>query len=375
VRIYAAILAAGRGARFGSDKSSAMLGNKPVWKWSVDTFFTHPEIERVMLVTSPDKVDQLSALVGPDVLVIAGGETRQASSKNAVMAAVHADILLIHDAARPFVSPEIISKTITAIKRSGAAGVAMAVVDTIKEIGPNSIKTLNRADLVAMQTPQGARRALLVQAHESVSTDFTDEMAHIEAMGVHPEIVEGESANFKITSPEDLSRARAMLPYPETRTGIGYDIHPFSDDPSRKLFLGGVHFPDHAALDGHSDADVLLHAGCDALLGAAGLGDIGQHFPNTDAQWEGCPSITFLTQVGILLKDNGWRIVNLDMTLVAESPKVMRRAEEIRTAVANALSISPARVSVKATTNEKLGSIGRSEGIAALAVATIVEVR
>jgi 2-C-methyl-D-erythritol 4-phosphate cytidylyltransferase/2-C-methyl-D-erythritol 2,4-cyclodiphosphate synthase len=196
-------------------------------------------------------------------------------------------------------------------------------------------------------------------------------MALVEALGVHPEIVQGEPNNFKITTPEDLARARAIASPAEVRVGIGYDIHPFSDDPSRKLFLGGVHFPDHRALDGHSDADVVLHAATDALLGAAGLGDIGQHFPNTDPRWRGAPSLTFLHHAGVLLAEAGWRIVNLDLTAIAESPKIMKKAPEIRSAIAQCLGIEDSRVSIKATTNERLGSIGRGEGIAAFATASI----
>jgi len=371
VKTVAAILAAGRSERFGSDKTEAILGGRPVWRWSLDTYRTHPLVDAVILVTAEEKVAAMSSLVGSEATVVAGGATRQHSSRAALEAAVGGEILLVHDAARPFVSLDLITRTIAAIERSGAAAAAVKVTDTIKEVGPEGVKTLDRARLVAMQTPQGAQFELLHRAHRSATQDYTDEMALVEAIGVNPEIVQGEPNNFKITTPEDLARARGLVSVPETRVGIGYDIHPFSDDASRRLFLGGVHFPDHQALDGHSDADVLLHAATDALLGAGGLGDIGQHFPNTDSRWRGEPSLTFLRHAAELLQAAGWRIVNLDLTAIAESPKIMKRAPEIRAVISDALGIDVSRVSVKATTNEQLGSIGRGEGIAAFATASI----
>ncbi|MDR3687931.1 MAG: 2-C-methyl-D-erythritol 4-phosphate cytidylyltransferase [Fimbriimonas sp.] len=369
--VVAAILAAGRGTRFGSDKTTEILGAKPVWRWSLDAFLEHPDVDSVLLICSPDRVEYMATQVGERVRVIAGGATRQASSRAAVEASPNADIILIHDAARPFVTQRIISETVSAIERKGAAGVAVKVIDTIKEVGPNTIRTLNRDELIAMQTPQGARREILDRAHKGAKADVTDEMSLFEGIGVHPEIVEGDPNNFKITTPADLERARAALQYAESRTGIGYDIHPFSDDPARDLFLGGIHFPDHRGLEGHSDADVLLHAACDALLGAAGLGDIGEHFPNTDPEWKGCRSTVFLAKCAELVRVAGWSIVNLDVTVIAETPKIMERAPEIRSVIASGLKIDDSRVSVKATTNERLGAIGRGEGIAAMAIATI----
>ncbi len=373
MKICAAILAAGRGARFGADKVEATLGDKAVWRWSLDAYLSHPEIDSVILVTASKKVKKTQAMVDQRVRVIAGGESRQQSSKIATLAAVDADILLIHDGARPFVTHDLISRTIQAVKRSHAAAAATKVVDSIREKTPDGVRMLDRNNLLAMQTPQGATRDLLLKAHEAAKREYTDEMALVEAMNVQPEFVEGEINNFKITNPEDLMRARLLIGTPETRTGIGYDIHPFSTDPSRTLFLGGIAFPNHLALDGHSDADVLLHAACDALLGAASLGDIGEHFPNTDLRWKNCPSTVFLNQSAKLVCIEGWTIVNLDMTLIAETPKIMKRASEIRSIIATSINIDVSRVSVKATTNEKLGSIGRGEGIAAFAIATLTQ--
>ena len=372
MKIFAAVLAAGRGERFGADKIEANLGGRPVWRWSFDSLLAHPEIDGLILVTAPEKVALLSLELSDQAVVVAGGSSRQESSLAALNAARNADILLIHDAARPFVSQSLITDTISAIKRSGAAAAALPVTDTIKQmIFPEGVVTLDRSKLIAMQTPQGANVELLTKAHNAANQAFTDEMAMIEQLGVHPEIVQGDPKNFKITTPEDLARAQALVMVQETRVGIGYDIHPFSQDPTRQLFLGGVYFPDHLALDGHSDADVLLHAATDALLGAAGLGDIGEHFPNTDPRWRGEPSLTFLRHAASILRSAGWRIVNLDITAIAESPKIMKKAIEIRTTIASSLEVSIDRVSIKATTNERLGSIGRSEGIAAFATASI----
>lgn len=371
MRVVAAILAAGRGSRFGGDKTQVALGGRPVWRWSYDTYASHPAVDGVVLVGSETNLANLRAAEGA-LAVVSGGETRQDSSRAALEAAGDADVLLVHDAARPFVTPGVIRDVVAAIAERGAAAAGVPVTDTIKRVVDGRVETVDRAPLWAMQTPQGARTELLREAHARADSAQTDEMALIEALGVHPLIVPGDPTNFKITTPEDLARAQAFTGPPETRTGFGYDIHPFSDDPTRTLYLGGVAFPDHPALDGHSDADVLLHAATDALLGAAGLGDIGQHFPNTDPRWRGEPSLTFLRHAGSLLADDGWRIVNLDMTAIAESPKIMRRADEIRQTVGAALGIEAGRVSVKATTNERLGTIGRGEGIAALAVATIL---
>jgi 2-C-methyl-D-erythritol 4-phosphate cytidylyltransferase/2-C-methyl-D-erythritol 2,4-cyclodiphosphate synthase len=224
-----------------------------------------------------------------------------------------------------------------------------------------------------MQTPQAARADLFRTAYASIDKDFTDDLDVLQNAGIPFTLVAGDPTNFKVTTPADWQRAASLLGPPETRTGIGYDVHPFSQDKSRTLYLGGVAFPDTPALDGHSDADVLLHAVTDALLGAASLGDIGQHFPNTDPEWKGKPSLHFLRHAKDLLKARSWRIVNIDITLIAEFPKVMKKADEIRTTISAALDLELHRVSVKATTNERLGSIGRGEGIAAFAVATIRE--
>jgi 2-C-methyl-D-erythritol 4-phosphate cytidylyltransferase/2-C-methyl-D-erythritol 2,4-cyclodiphosphate synthase len=373
LKVVAALLAAGSGSRFGADKLQLPLKGRPLWRHSYDTFLAHPGVAAVGIVCAADMIDTYRQSAPDAAFVAAGGLTRPESARVA-LAQMPADteIALLHDAARPFVSAKIITDVIDAVSRAGAAAPGIPVADTIRELGTGN---LDRSRIVAMQTPQGAEHKLFVQAYNSNAIgELTDDLAVLEAAGITPEIVQGEQANFKVTTPEDLARALAHLGPPETRTGIGYDVHPFTDR-ERPLMLGGVHFPEGPALDGHSDADVLLHAITDALLGAASLGDIGQHFPNTDAEWKDKPSLIFLQQAGNLLKNAGWRMLNIDATVIAEFPKVMKRSEEIRSTVAAALQIEASRVSVKATTNERLGSIGRGEGIAAFAVATISEWR
>lgn len=373
MKVVAAILAAGRGERFGSDKTQISLGGRPVWRWSFDAFRNHPDVAAVGLVGSADNLPALGQ--AKDALfVIEGGSNRRESSQRAVDAVSDEfDAVLLHDAARPFLSPKMITDVIAAIGRSGAAAPGIPITDTVKRKESGRLATIDRQGLVTVQTPQGARLDLLRRAHAEVRSDVTDDLGLLEAIGVVPEIVPGDPDNIKITTPEDVERWMASQRVNEVRTGMGYDVHPFSEEESRPLMLGGVRFADGRGLEGHSDADVLLHAVVDALLGAAGLGDIGQHFPNSDSRWKDAPSTHFLRHAGQLLKELGWRIQNLDMTVVAEHPKVMSHAEDIRRHIACALGLEPSRINVKATTNERLGFIGRGEGIAAMATATIVK--
>lgn len=368
MRVVAAVLAAGKGERFGGDKVSAILGSKPLWRWSFDTLLNHPLIDAVGLVGSAGNIGSL--LTSEAAFVITGGDNRQESSRMAVEAC-DGEIVLLQDAARPFLGADVISRVVEAVTRSGAAAPATPVIDTLRLRSGDRYELVDRTKAVAMQTPQGAMRNILLDAHRRAERLYTDEMALVEGIGLPYEIVSGDPRNFKITSAGDLKLARAMVGGMETRTGIGYDIHPFSGDPARNLMLGGVLFEGSPGLHGHSDADVVIHAVVDALLGAAGLGDIGQHFPNTDERWRGEPSLTFLRHASSLLESGGWSVVNVDITMIGETPKVMGRAIEVRSCLAGALGLDPSRVSFKATTNEGLGSLGRGEGIAAHAVATI----
>ncbi len=372
MKAFAIILAAGRGDRFGADKVIAELGSRPVWKWSFDTYLAHPEISGVGVVASESNIEFIEADAADASFVILGGDTRPESVRQGLSAVPESfDVVLIHDGARPFVSSELITRTLRAIASTGAAAAAVPSVDTLRLRSEERSELLDRSKIFCMQTPQGGQREALASAYRDASEAYTDDVAYLEAAKRRVELVEGEANNFKITTPEDLARARASIGGVETRTGLGYDVHAFSSDESRPLWLGGIRFEDCPGLDGHSDADVLIHATVDALLGAAALGDIGQHFPPSDPQWKNEPSATFLKHAALLLKQAGWGIVNLDIAVIAERPRIMSRSAEMRSALAGSLGIDVDRVSVKATTNEGLGSIGRGEGIAALATATI----
>jgi 2-C-methyl-D-erythritol 4-phosphate cytidylyltransferase/2-C-methyl-D-erythritol 2,4-cyclodiphosphate synthase len=368
MHVAVAILAAGRSSRLGLDKTLEPLRGKPVWRWSYETYLAHPEVSEVFVVVSADNL----SLIQPHVAsVTLGGGTREESAAIALASVKNADVLLFHDAGRPFVDHATISRTLNAIRRIGAAAASVPVKDTIREVENGVSRTLNRSNLIAMQTPQGGRIDLLRKAFAQSDGLATDEASLFERAGIDCAFVPGNDLNFKITTMEDLITARNRVADNFPRVGSGYDVHSFSDDPARILKMGGVTFENARGLEGHSDADVLLHAITDALLGAACLGDIGQHFPNTDPAWKNAPSLQFLVAAKNLLQAQGWQIVNIDSTVIAEEPKIMKKAIQIRETIASALDLRADQISVKATTNEKMGFIGRSEGIAAFATAMI----
>ena len=369
---FAVLLAAGSGTRFGQDKLLQDLGGKPVWKWSFDSLLAHPSVDSVGIVCSGSNRAAIEPLAQHAAYVLTGGDSRQKSAEIGCAASPgSADFLLIHDAARPFLNPDLVARVLAAAGQAGAAAPALPVTDTIRRAESQGFELLDRTGLLAMQTPQAARRSLMLAAHRQAKGQMTDDLALLEAIGVKPSIVPGDPSGFKITEPSDLERARAILRPMRTRTGFGYDVHRFSPDPNRPLWLGGVRFEGTPGLEGHSDADAALHAVVDAILGAAALGDIGRLFPNTAPRWKDEPSATFLKAAAESAKKAGWSIEHVDLTILAEQPKVSDRVEEMKAAIAHALQIEPAAVSIKATTNEGLGAIGRGEGIAAYAVATL----
>ncbi len=363
--VTAIILAAGAGQRFGGNKMEVLLAGIPVWRRSFDAFLSHPLVDQAGLVVSADALERMRTDAPEASFVVAGGATRQESARAGVAAAA-AGLVLVHDGARPFVSADVITRVIAAAKESGAAYPAVPVTDTIRRVDAEADTTLDRDGLYSVQTPQAADREDLLRAYAASSAGTTDDIGALMQIGIRADRVNGDRNNVKLTNADDLAR----IPM-ETRTGLGYDIHSFSADPDRKMMLGGVEFDDRPGLDGHSDADALIHAVVDALLGAVNLGDIGLHYPNTDPRWKDQPSVTFLKETAVRLKELGWEIVNIDSTVVAERPKVLPKRDEVCRTMAAAAGISPERVSLKATTNERLGAIGRSEGIAAFAVATV----
>lgn len=367
MRIGVVLLAAGKSTRFGGDKIRARLGGKPVWKWSYDTLRAHPLVSEIALVCS--EVEEFRGAAPDCDYVVLGGSSRQESCRMGLGKLERTDLVLIHDAARPFVSSELIQRVIDAAAEHRAAAPRVPVTDTLRR---QDGEFVDRDSLFAMQTPQGAMLADLVRGHEQATREYTDDMALIQSLGIGPQWVEGDPKNFKLTTVDDLARARGIVGFKETRTGIGYDIHRFSEDPSRPLVLGGVRF-EGAGLEGHSDADALIHAVFDALAGAMGLGDIGVHFPPSDERWRDRPSTEFLNWLRDAAADRGWKIVNIDATVIAERPKIMPMSETIRRVIAEHLGCGVDQVSVKATTNEGLGSLGRGEGVAAYAVATVTE--
>lgn len=385
--VTAIVAAAGRGRRFGApeNKVFAPLAGATVLDHTLLSLERCDAVDAVLVVTGEDdlaRVEQIARGHGKVTGVCLGGAERYDSVWNALQAVpAETEIVAVHDAARPLASPALIAAVVADARAHGAALPATPVSDTVKRSldGISALETVDRRELYAVQTPQVFRRGLLVDAyrtaHEAGFTG-TDDASYVERLGHPIRLTPGERTNLKITVAEDLRTAEALLgekqsEMAEIRTGFGYDVHQLV--MGRPLVLGGVtlHHPERLGLDGHSDADVLLHAISDALLGAAALGDIGRHFPNTDPRYAGISSLLLLGEVASLLGREGWRIVNVDAMLLAERPKISPHVETMRAHIAHALEIDLGRVSIKATTNEKLGFEGREEGMAAHAVATI----
>lgn len=425
-KVTAVIVAAGSARRMGGiNKQYAELAGMPVLARSVAAFDNDPFVDEIVIVARSGEEDRcrrdivekygfrrVSAVVPGGAerqdsvraalgVVFGGAAGREAGSCGAEVSdggggrddGRDVGLVLIHDGARPLVPRTVIDAVIDGCAARGAAIPAVSVKDTIKQIHLSDSRavvsfTPERSLLRAVQTPQGFDAALLMRAYDACAPDtaVTDDASLVEALGAPVYIVDGDEMNIKITTPSDLGRAEQLLNGSSAydpgindpvaavarvpRTGMGYDVHAFAEN--RKLILGGVNIPHDRGLLGHSDADVLIHAVMDALLGAAALGDIGKHFPDTDLRYKGISSLLLLGHVSELLSSHGWTIVNIDVTVIAQRPKIAPHIPQMKKIMAEVLKISESQINIKGTTTERLGFTGREEGIASQAVASII---
>lgn len=378
-RVAAVIVAGGRGVRAGGGlpKQYRRLAGQPVLRHTVAAFAGHGRVDSVQVVIHPDdRALYEQAVAGLDVRTpVFGGDTRQASVLAGLEALADAapTVVLIHDAARAFVSAAVIDGVVDAVLATGDGAIpALPVTDTLKRGGDVVEATVDRAGLNRAQTPQGFPYSTILAAHQRAREEaLTDDAAVAEAAGLAVRLVAGEEDNVKLTTAEDFARAEARLSgaLGDVRTGTGFDVHRF--EPGDHVWLCGVRVPHSEGLKGHSDADVGLHAITDAILGALGAGDIGEHFPPTDARWKDAASDRFLAHAGQLVAERGGTVAHVDVTLICERPRLGPHKPAMVARVADILGLDASRVSVKATTTEKLGFTGRGEGIAAQAVATL----
>jgi 2-C-methyl-D-erythritol 4-phosphate cytidylyltransferase / 2-C-methyl-D-erythritol 2,4-cyclodiphosphate synthase len=381
--VAAIVVAAGRGLRAGGDvpKQYRQVNGEPVIRPSLSVFLQHRQVAMVQPVVHPDDAGLFAAAAaGLDLLpAVHGGATRQASVRAGLeaLSAWQPELVLVHDAARPFASPALVARAIAAASATGAAVPTIAIADTVKTVDAAGIVTgtIAREQLRIVQTPQAFDFAKLVaahrRAHEAGREDFTDDAALVEWAGLKVATFEGEAGNVKLTTAEDFSRTQTaqLAALSDVRTGFGFDVHQFAEGDH--IWLGGVRIPHGHSVTGHSDADVVLHALVDAILGALCEGDIGVHFPPSDPQWRGASSDRFLAFAVERVRARGGRIAHLDATVVCEAPRVGPHRDAMRARIAEIAGIAPERVAVKATTSEKLGFTGRSEGIVAFANATV----
>jgi 2-C-methyl-D-erythritol 4-phosphate cytidylyltransferase/2-C-methyl-D-erythritol 2,4-cyclodiphosphate synthase len=417
MHVTAIIAAGGRGLRLGAGRPKQLLavGGRPILQRSISAFASHPSVDAIVVALPQALIDDLpeylrtaqaSGVDGKSVRMVAGGERRQDSVANAFEAAgASTDLIVIHDAARPFASADLITRTIAAAAESGAAVAAMQSRDTVKlarsdgsdaasvargstPVASLVAETLPRERIYLAQTPQAFRREVLGRALEIGARDgidATDEAALVELAGLPVRLVDGEPSNIKITTPEDLRAAETIAgglnpqsatghaqfasPARTGRAGTGYDLHRLVE--GRPLILGGVTIPSERGALGYSDADVVCHAVTDAMLGAAALGDIGRHFPNTDPRWKDADSIELLRRVVQLVAEHGLMVGNVDVTVILEAPKISGHVDAMRASLAAVLGVDVSRVSVKGKTNEGVDAVGRGEAVAAHAVVLI----
>jgi 2-C-methyl-D-erythritol 4-phosphate cytidylyltransferase/2-C-methyl-D-erythritol 2,4-cyclodiphosphate synthase len=384
--IAAVIVAGGSGLRAGGPlpKQYQLVGGKPVIRWTLEAFLNHPLVTIVQTVIGHGH-DELFRTATEGLKLpapVVGGATRQESCRAGLEACIAAapDKVLIHDAARPFLSPAMITSIVTELDQAPAVIPGLPVADTMKFAPSGTIeRTVDRSSLWFVQTPQGFHYRTILEAHRKAAAEgrntFTDDAAVAEFANLPVRIIAGEQSNRKLTTQHDIeeaAREHAAEDYarlPDVRTGMGVDFHVFTK--GKFVTLCGVPIPHNQALKGHSDADVALHALTDAILGAIGEADIGQHFPPSDAQWRGAPSSIFIAKALELLKARGGIVANVDLTILAEAPRIGPHVSVMKARLASMLGIAQDRISIKATTTEKMGAIGRKEGMAAQAIVTV----
>ena len=398
--VAAIIAAGGRGVRLGADRPKQFLEiqGRSILELSIKALAASDRIDEIVVALPEDHLDAVArsfkGQIKQPLQFVAGGARRQDSVANAfAKTSERADVVVIHDAARPFVTADVIDRAIDGALEYGAAIAAVTVRDTVKQTGDANaqgsrriLATIPRDSVFLAQTPQAFGRAVLARAlAEGTQVDATDEAMLVERLGLPVHIVEGDLRNVKITTPEDLAAAKAVALQTSLsrlegdgfsrrlRIGNGYDLHRLI--AGRPLILGGVTIPFELGLDGHSDADIVCHAVTDAVLGAAGIGDIGRLFPDTDAKWKGADSIALLKGAIAKVHDAGYRVSNVDVTVIAQKPKLLPYLEDMRGNLAAALDLDATAVSVKGKTNEGVESMGRSESMACHAVALLVALR
>jgi len=385
MKIGAVVVAAGTGSRAGGEKPKQyqVIGGRPVVWWALKSFCDHPSISHIQPVIGAGQTDLFASAteglaIEPPVI---GGETRQESCRRGLEAIARHDVthVLIHDAARPFVSADLISRVITGLQEHQSAIPGLAIADTVKKAPYGTIEqTIDRSGLWTVQTPQGFAFEAIRDAHEkarqSGQSSLTDDAAVAELAGLDVAIIPGAAENRKMTTSADLAEADRALSasfhdLPDIRTGMGIDIHPFAEGDH--VMLCGVPIAHTHRLAGHSDADAALHALTDAILGAIGEGDIGMHFPPSDPQWKNAASSIFLAKAVELLSHRGGRIGNVDIAILAEAPRISPHLAAMKAKLAALLGVSEDRIAIKATTTEKLGFVGRGEGITAFATVLV----
>lgn len=376
MRVAALVLAAGRGVRAGGEvpKQYQMLAGQPVLRHALARLSAHPAIGQVRAVIGAgDEASYAAAARGLDLPPpVIGGAARQESARAGLeaLASDPPDVVLVHDAARALVPTAVIDRVLGALAAAEGAVPSLPVADTLKRgHGGLVLATVDRAGLFRAQTPQGFRFAALLAAHRAAAGEATDDAALLERAGGRVALVEGDPMLEKITAPGDLARLERVYLPGETRAGTGFDVHRFA--PGRKLILCGIEVPHDQGLAGHSDADVGIHALCDAIYGALAEGDIGTHFPPSEARWRDADSALFLLHAAGRITARGGRLLNADVTLICEAPRIRPHAEAMRARLAGLLGVGVGRVGVKATTTEQLGFTGRREGIAAQAAVSL----